>query len=299
FFMNIAQYKEQIRQYNFVHSTNQRVLCSKYKAKPDPSCSNCNPANLNFALAAQFSRFWPWFQFKYQAQTKWTAISGFITTPIQSENNSNSETSSTTAIIVESTCSSSNSSTTALVAESTHLTNNTTHNPPTETITNTIATTTYNPANIASTSNNINTNTNSNPYGKFFINIFSDLSNMSGQRTSTRITHQIPTLIDIQDRNNENNRHRADERHVPINNEQNNHLQHEREEFNAENAIRAIIKGLRQLSQNHTERATADTNPKEYKLVDFSIFSGSHDDNPVEWYETFNRAYISNNISEN
>ncbi|CAG8750820.1 7794_t:CDS:2, partial [Dentiscutata erythropus] len=191
---------------------------------------------------------------------KWIATSGFITTPIQSKNNSNSETSSTAAIIVESTCSSSNSSITALVAESTHLTNNTIHNPPTETITNTIATTTYNPTNIASTSNNINTNTNSNSYNEFFINIFSDLSNMSGQRTSTR----------------------ADKHHVPIDNEQNNHLQYEREEFNTKNAMRAIIEGLKQLSQNHTERATANTNPKEYKLVDFPIFSKSHDNDPVE-----------------
>ncbi|CAG8828846.1 3980_t:CDS:2, partial [Dentiscutata erythropus] len=37
----------------------------------------------------------------------------------------------------------------------------------------------------------------------------------------------------------------------------------------------------------------------EYKLVDFPIFSGSHDDDPVEWYEAFNRACISNNILEN
>ncbi|CAG8737061.1 8257_t:CDS:2 [Dentiscutata erythropus] len=56
--------------------------------------------------------------------------------------------------------------------------------------------------------------------------------------------------------------------------------------------MRAIIKGLRQLSQNHIERATANTNSKEYKLVDFPIFSGSHDDDPVEWYEAFNRACI-------
>ncbi|CAG8768612.1 2896_t:CDS:2 [Dentiscutata erythropus] len=180
--------------------------------------------------------------------TKWIATSSFITTSIQSENNSNSETSSTAAIIVESTSSSSNSSITALVAESTHLTNNTIHNPSTETITNTIATTTHNPTNIVSASNNINTNTNSNLYDEFFINILSDLSNMSGQRTSTHITHQIPTLIAMQDRNNnENNRHsneaqnntitqlyindrlnqEADECYISINNEQNNYLQHE------------------------------------------------------------------------
>ncbi|CAG8813218.1 16270_t:CDS:2, partial [Dentiscutata erythropus] len=137
-----------------------------------------------------------------------TATSGFITTPIQSENNSNSETFSTAAIIVKSTCSSSNFSKTALVAKSTHLTSNTIHNLSTETITNTIVTTTHNPTNIVSILNNINTNTNSNPYDEFFINILSDLSNMSGQRTSTRITHQISTLIDMRDRNNnENNRH--------------------------------------------------------------------------------------------
>ncbi|CAG8737064.1 8258_t:CDS:2, partial [Dentiscutata erythropus] len=160
----------------------------------------------------------------------------------------NSETSSTAAIIVESTCSSSNSSTTALVAKSTYLTNNTIYNLPTETITNTIVTTTHNPTNIASTSNNINTNTNLNPYDEFFINILSDLSNMSGQRISTHIMYQIPTLINMRDRNNnENNRHSneaqndtitqlyindrsnqgADKRHVPIDNEQNNYLQHE------------------------------------------------------------------------
>ncbi|CAG8514310.1 19929_t:CDS:2 [Dentiscutata erythropus] len=156
----------------------------KYKAKPNPSCPNCNPANLNFALAVQFSRFWPWFQFKYQAQSFSRYTIDLFWTIYQQpflkdkKNNSNSETFSTVAIIVESTCSSSNSSMTALVAKFTHLTNNTTHNLPTKTITNTIATTTHNLTNIVSISNNINTNTNSNPYDKFFINILSDLNNM-------------------------------------------------------------------------------------------------------------------------
>jgi hypothetical protein len=67
--MSLSQYREQLRKHNFIHSTNRTILRSKYKISPDPSCPECNPVSATFGYSSAFSKFWPWFQIKYKAQS--------------------------------------------------------------------------------------------------------------------------------------------------------------------------------------------------------------------------------------
>ena len=61
----------------------------------------------------------------------------------------------------------------------------------------------------------------------------------------------------------------------------------EEDEFSPEEALKTILEGLKEIVKNNTERPTASTNLKEYKMIDFSTFSGNQDKKLVEWVEVF------------
>ncbi|CAG8662829.1 16347_t:CDS:2, partial [Dentiscutata erythropus] len=69
--------------------------------------------------------------------------------------------------------------------------------------------------------------------------------------------------------------------------------------FDNQQALQTLLRDINEMFEiNAARAAVATTNPKEYKLIDFPIFLGDNNKDPIEWIEAFTRACIGNNVNE-
>ena len=312
--MSIREYQQIIEAHEFLHDSNQYIIRQKYNTRPDPSCQICNPI-IRCNLPAIFLRFWDWYRNKYGA----TSITSY--TVEYFEKASNSIDYKLHSIYVKliptsvryylNTPNKEFKEINAELEAKFRSTIDFTVNMPLVQSVQDSDSDSYKNSNLEQDSNSeyFASLTSSQRYQQHsnqieqsinrITNILQQTSEMaeaSGSGSQQVDDHvETTTVLDIDETSSDRP---ARMRQIPINRELVDEPEHsdneEETEPTTQDLIRLFLNGLNEtLARVPTMR---EATPKESKIVDIPIFKGG-DDDPVIWFEAFERACVANNIS--